>query len=80
MQLNDTVVITMLQTNFMNDYKDNESDAKIFMSTLLFPLTFAFRNTSKIVDFKACLYASIHLNHYYTAFNNKLGEYDFNVC
>ena len=72
--------MTTLKTKFMDDYIDYDSDAGVFMSALLFPLTCAFRNTSKNVDFKACLYASIHLNHYYTAFNNKLGEYDFNVC
>ena len=60
--------MTMLQTKFMEDYIDYDSDAGVFMSALLFPLTCAFSNTSKIVDFKACLYASIYLNHYYTEY------------
>ena len=64
MQLNDVVAMTTLQTIFMDDYMDHNSDAGVLMSTILFPLTFAFSDTSKIVDFKACLCTSIYLNHY----------------
>ena len=47
----------------MDDYTDYDSDAGVFMSTLLFPLTCAFRDTYEIIDFKVCLYTSIYLNH-----------------
>ena len=64
MQLNDVVTMTTLQSKFLDDYMDHDSDAGALMSTLLFPLTFAFSDTSEIVDFKACLCTSIYLNHY----------------
>ena len=64
MQLNDVVTMTTLQSKFLDDYMDHDSDAGVLMSTLLFPLTFAFSDTSEIVDFKACLCTSIYLNHY----------------
>ena len=57
--------MTMLQTKFIEYYIDSDSDVGVFMSTLLFPLTCGFSDTYEIVDFKACLYASIYLNHYY---------------
>ena len=70
----------MLQTKFMDDYIDYNSDVGAFMSTLLFPLTFAFCDTSEIVDFKACLYASIYLNQYYTAYYKKLEAYGLKLA
>ena len=59
--------MTILQTKFIDDYIYYESDAGAFMSTLLFPLTCAFNDAYEIVDSKAGIYASIYLNHYYTA-------------
>ena len=80
MQLNDAVSITTLQSEIVDDYIDYESDAGVFMSTHLFPLTCAFSDTSKIVYFEACLCASIYLNYYYyTSYYKKLGEYVLNV-
>ena len=46
MKLNGSFAVTMLQTEFMNDYVDCDSDACIFMSALLFQLTCGFCNTS----------------------------------
>ena len=58
----------MLQTKFMDDYIDYDSNAGIFMSALFFLLIRDFSNTSWIDYFKACLYASIFLNHYYVEY------------
>ena len=60
--------MTMLQTKLMDNYIAYDSDADVFMSVLLFLLTCGFSDTSKIVDFKACLCASIFLNHCYVEF------------
>ena len=46
MKLNDSIAMTMLQTKFMDAYIDYGSDAGVFMSTLLFPLTCGFSDTS----------------------------------
>ena len=45
-QLNDSLTMTMLQIKFMDDYIDHDSDAGVFMSAFLFPLTCAFSDTS----------------------------------
>ena len=79
MQLNDSLVIVMLQTKFMDDYIDYDSDAGVFMSALLFPLTCGYSDISEIYDFKACLHASISLNHYYAKYHMKYDDYDLNV-
>ena len=46
MKLNDSIAMTMLQTKFMDYYLYSDSDAGVFMSTLLFPLTCGFSDTS----------------------------------
>ena len=71
--------MTMLQTKFMDAYIDYGSDAGVFMSTLLFPLTCGFSDTHEILDFKVCLYASIYINHYYVEYYKKFEDYDLNV-
>ena len=71
--------MTMIQTKFMDDYIDYDFLAGIFMSAFLFTLTCGLSNTSKIIDFKARLYVSIFLNHYYAEYYQKLDEYDLCV-
>ena len=55
MQLYDAVAMTTLQSKYMDDYMYHDSDAGVFMSTLLFPLNCAFSNIFEIIDIKACL-------------------------
>ena len=70
--------MTMLQTKFMDNYIDQDSNAGVFMSALLFQLIFGFSDTSKIFDFNACFYASIFLNHYYVEYYMKYDDYYIN--
>ena len=79
MWINDSIALTMLYTNFIDDYIGYDSDAGVFMSILLFPLTYGFGATSYIVNFKICLYASIFLNHCYVGYYQWYNEYDLNV-
>ena len=58
----------MLQTKFMDDYIVYGPNIDVFMSALLLALTCGFNYTSEIVDFKACLYASTFLNHFYVEY------------
>ena len=46
MWINDSIALTMLYTKFIDDYIDYDSDDDIFMSVLLFPLTYGFGATS----------------------------------
>ena len=71
--------MTTLKSKFMDGYIDYESDACILLSTILFPLTCGFSDISEIVDSKACLYAYIYTNHYYTVYYRKLEEYVLDV-
>ena len=46
MWINDSIALTMLYTKFIDDYIGYDSDAGVFMSVLLFPLTCGFSDTS----------------------------------
>ena len=76
MQLNDSTAMAMFQTKLMHNYIDYDFDTNVFMSALLFPLTCGFSDTSYIVNFKASIYASIFINHYYVEYYQQYDDYD----
>ena len=76
MKLNDSIAMTMLQTKFMDNFLNYNADTDVFMCALLFPLTCGFSDTSEIVNFKVCLYASAFFNHYRVEYCQRYENYD----
>ena len=70
--------MTMLQTKFKDNYINNESDASVFMSILLFPLTCAFSNIPKINNFRTSIYVSTFFYHCHVQYYQRYEDY--NLC
>ena len=77
--LDDQIAFSMLNVSHIDGCVEFDSYAGVFMSILLFPLTAVFGNTTNIVNFRACLFASLHLNHYYIKYCDDHAAYDPNI-
>ena len=63
----------------MDNYIDYDSDASVFMSALLFPLTCVLSDISKIIDFRTSIYASTFLHLCHVQYCQIYEDYDLSV-
>ena len=63
-QMNESLAMTLLLTKFKDHYTDHDSGVLVFVSALLFPLTYGFSHTFEIINFKTFIYAPTFLSHH----------------